>query len=249
MRTTFRTITAVAGLAIGAVVLSGCGLFPSHQQRDDATLTDTVTSVRIDDPSGGVTLRGDADATQISIEREIHYWGQKREIGQTFEVSGDELVLSGCGNNCLVEYTIELPAGFDVRGRTSNGEIDVESASNVDVSTSNGRISLEEISGRIEASTSNGRIEGSELHGDGITAKTSNGSIELELDVPQDVRARTSNGSITVRVPDASYEVLAETSNGSRNIDIAHDPSGRFVLDLETSNGSINVRDVSSPRD
>lgn len=249
MRTTFRTITAVAGIAIGAVALTGCGLLPAHEVRDDATLTDTVTSVRIDDPSGSVTLNGDTDATQVTVEREIHYWGQKRDIGQTFEVSGDELVLSGCGRNCSVDYTIELPAGFDVSGRTSNGAIEIESAVNVDVSSSNGRISLEEVSGRIEVSTSNGRIEGSELSGKGITAKTSNGSIEFELASPQDVRARTSNGSITLFVPEASYEVVAETSNGGRNIDIASDPSGRYLLDLETSNGSINVRDVSSPRD
>lgn len=249
MRTTFRTVAAVAGVAIGAIALSGCGLLPAHKASDEATLTETVSSVRIDNPSGGVTVNGEADATQITVEREIHYWGAKRDIGESYKISGDELVLGGCGNNCTVEYTIELPAGVDVSGKTSNGEIELSSVNNVDVSTSNGRISLEEVTGRIDVSTSNGRIEGSELGGKGIEAQTSNGAIELELATPQNVRARTSNGAIILRVPTGSYNVTAETELGSRNIDIATDPNGRFALDLETSNGSITVRDALSPRD
>ncbi len=249
MRTTTRTATrfagAVAGLAIGATILSGCALLPAHGIGDETTLSDagTVTSVRIDDPSGSVSVSGETGATEIRIERDIKYWGNKRDIGPTFEVDGDELVLSGCGRRCTVEYTVELPAGVDVSGRTENGAIELSDVNDVEVSTSNGRISLEDVTGRVEVGTSNGRIEGSELSGDGIVAKASNGSIELELATPQDVRANTSNGAITLRVPAGEYEVVTETSNGGTNVDIATDPNGEFLLDLGTSNGSITVRD------
>ncbi|MET0853104.1 MAG: DUF4097 family beta strand repeat-containing protein [Microterricola sp.] len=255
MRTTIRTATrisgAVAGLAIGATILSGCALLPAHGIGDETTLSDTagVTTVRIDDPSGSVSVSGETDATDIRIEREIKYWGAKRDIGPTYEVNGDELVLSGCGRRCTVDYSIELPAGVDVIGQTENGAIELSDVNNVDVSTSNGRISLEEVTGRVEVGTSNGRIEGSELSGNGIIAKTSNGSIELELATPQDVRANTSNGAITLRVPAADYEVVTETSNGGTNVDIASDPNGEFLLDLGTSNGSITVRDSASSDD
>ncbi|HEY9425333.1 MAG TPA: DUF4097 family beta strand repeat-containing protein [Microterricola sp.] len=253
MRTTIRTATrisgAVAGLAIGATILSGCALLPAHGMGDETTLSDTVTSVRIDDPSGSVSVSGETGATGIRIEREIKYWGNKRDIGPTYEVDGDELVLSGCGRRCTVEYSIELPAGVDVSGQTENGEIELSDVNNVEVSTSNGRIELEDVTGRVEVGTSNGRIEGSGLSGNGITAKTSNGSIELELATPQDVRASTSNGAIVLRVPAGGYEVIAETSLGGKNIDIASDPNGEFLLDLETSNGAITVRDSASSDD
>lgn len=255
MRTTTRTAIrfagAVAGLAIGATILSGCALLPAHGIGDETTLSDAgaVTSVRIDDPSGSVSVSGETGVTDIRIEREIKYWGNKRDIGTTFEVDGDELVLSGCGRRCTVEYTVELPAGVDVRGQTENGAIELSDVNNVEVSTSNGRISLEDVTGRVEVGTSNGRIEGSELSGDGIIAKTSNGSIELELATPQDVRANTSNGAITLRVPAGDYEVVTETSNGGTNVDIASDPNGEFLLDLGTSNGAITVRDSASSDD
>lgn len=248
MRTTTRTAIAVAVVAIGSIALSGCALLPVHRSADSATLSDTVTSVRLDDPSGGVTLDGDADTTEIRIEREFRYWGGPgRDFGATYEVDGSELVLGGCGRRCSVAYTIELPLGVDVRGTTSNGEVDLSGVGTVDVSTSNGRIELEEVTGRITVSTSNGRIEGSELRGDGITAKTSNGSIELELDTPQDVRANTSNGAITLRVPDGDYEIVAETSNGGRNITVPSNPNGAFLLDLGTSNGAITVDRAMGP--
>lgn len=251
MRTTIRTATrisgALAGLSIGATILSGCALLPAHGMGDETMLSDTtVTSVRIDNPTGSVSISGDTSATGIHIEREIKYSGAKRDIGPTYEVNGDELVLSGCGRRCTVEYSIELPAGVDVSGQTENGTIELSEVNNVEVSTSNGRIELEDVTGRVEVGTSNGRIEGSGLSGNGIIAKTSNGAIDLELATPQDVRANTSNGAIILRVPAGDYEVVAETSLGGTNIDIASDPNGEFLLDLETSNGAITVRDSAS---
>ena len=38
-------------------------------------------------------------------------------------------------------------------------------------------------------------------------------------------------------------------ANGGKNIDIASDPNGKFLLDLGTSNGSITVRDSASSDD
>jgi hypothetical protein len=249
MRTTFRTTIAVGGVAIGAIALSGCGVLPAHEVNDKATLTDTVKSVHLDVPSGSVALRGEAGATAVTIEREIRFWGTKRDVGESYTISGDELVLRGCGRNCTVDYTILLPADVDVSGQTSNGEIELTAVNNVDVSTSNGAISLEEVTGRIKATTDNGAIEASELRSSGITAKTENGRIELELETAQNVRASASNGSITVRVPTGSFAVSAETDIGSKNIEIAHDPQGSFALDLATSTGSITVTDSASPRE
>ncbi|SDS03280.1 DUF4097 family beta strand repeat-containing protein [Microterricola viridarii] len=246
MRTTVRAVTAAAGIAIAALALSGCSLLPAHKTTDTATLTDSVSTIHFEASSGSISVHGVAGATDIRIEREINYWGNKREFGATYEVGSGELLLSGCGNRCSIDYTVELPIGVDVSGVTENGSIELEGVNDVDVATSNGRISLEEVAGKVEASTSNGRIEGSELNGSGIRVKTSNGSIELELEKAQNVRANTSNGSITVHVPSGSFQVEAETSLGSRNINIPTDPNGDFLLELGTSNGSITVQPLDA---
>jgi hypothetical protein len=242
-----NTRLAIAvGVGITALLLSGCGLLePPKTMSDEASVDATVTEIEIDDTDGGVTVRGVDGATGITLERTIRYRGE-RTFEETHSVDGDTLVLGGCGRNCSVKYTLEVPAELDVRGHTENGEIDLTLVDDVDVETSNGRITLDGVTGTVTAATSNGRIEGTGLEGDGgIEVSTSNGAIELEVDVAQDVEARTSNGSIDLTVPDGSYRIDAETSNGRENIAVSNDPSGEHTLDLSTSNGSITVESSS----
>lgn len=241
MNRMLRAAVAAATAALMAGGLSGCFVFgPPNQVRDETTLSEEIRTIEIVDSSGSVTVRGIEGATETTVERIVSYRGE-REFEETHEVSDDTLELHGCGRRCSVAYTVEVPAGVDVRGSTSNGEIDLQGVGEVDVSTSNGRIELEDVAGSVAAETSNGRIEGSDLDGDGVRAATSNGAIELELGVPQDVEASTSNGPIELTVPADSYSVSTETSNGRTDIGIADDPDGRFALDLRTSNGSITV--------
>ncbi|MFF2370450.1 DUF4097 domain-containing protein [Agromyces sp. NPDC058110] len=243
MDRTARTIGVGLVAATAAMVLVGCGLLqPPERFRDDATVEGTVRTIEIDEPDGSVVVRGDADATTIEVARTVSYRGE-RTVGETFELDDGVLVLSGCGRNCTVDYTIDVPAGVDVRGATTNGAIELTAVHEVDVSTANGRIELDDVTGAIEAETSNGRVEGSGLAGTGIRVSTSNGAIDLRLATPQDVDARTSNGAIDLAVPTdgAGYRVTTDTSDGSVDIDIDEDSDGEFSLDLATSNGSITV--------
>ncbi|MFF2277639.1 DUF4097 domain-containing protein [Agromyces sp. NPDC058126] len=243
MTRTGRTIAIVAVAAAATMAMSGCAwLAPPERFSDDATLDEQVQSIEIEHPEGSVTVEGVEGATAVSVSRTVSYRGD-REIGSTFEVQGDVLVLGGCGRNCSVDYTVEVPIGVDVSGATSNGAIALTGVNEVEVETSNGRIELDDVTGGIEAKTSNGRIEGRGLAGDGVRASTSNGAIELRLATPQDVEAHTSNGSIDVSVPSAegSYQVETDTSNGSVDVDIDDVVDGEFLLDLSTSNGSITV--------
>ena len=243
MTRTARTIAIAAVTAAAALALSGCGLLtPPERFSDESTLDEQVRTIEIDQPAGGVTVRGDEDVDDVEVSRTVSYRGD-REVGSTFEVDDGVLVLSGCGRRCTVEYTIVLPIGVDVRGATSNGAIELTKVGEVDVSTNNGRIELDDVTGMIEVETSNGRIEGRGLAGTGVRASTSNGGIELRLDTPQDVEAHTSNGAIDLAAPegDAGYRVTTDTSNGSVDIDIDEDSDGEFTLDLATSNGAIRV--------
>jgi DUF4097 and DUF4098 domain-containing protein YvlB len=243
-----RTPFTARSVALGAIgvaavmTLSGCAfLSPPERFSDDATLSDQVSTIEIDEPGGSVTVLGVEGATGIEVSRTVSYRGERPE-GETHEVDGDVLVLSGCGRNCSVEYTIELPVGVDVRGSTSNGSIELTGVNAVEVSTNNGRVELDDVTGRIDAETSNGRIEGRNLAGAGVRARTSNGAVDLRLTTPQDVDARTSNGAIDLEVPTgAGYRVETDTSNGSVDVETDEDAAGEFLLDLATSNGAITV--------
>ena len=243
MNRMLRTAVAAATTALVVGSLSGCFVFgPPNQVRDETTIDDEITTIELVDSSGSVTVRGVEGATETTIDRIVSYRGE-REFDETHEVRDDTLELHGCGRRCSVDYTVDVPAGVDVRGSTSNGSIKLRAVGEVEVNTSNGRIELEDVTGRVVAETSNGRIEGSDLTGDGIRATTSNGAIDLELGTAQDVEASTSNGSIDLTVPEDSYRVSTDTSNGRTELGVANDPDGQFSLDLRTSNGSITVEE------
>ncbi|MGW7362909.1 DUF4097 family beta strand repeat-containing protein [Streptomyces sp. NPDC054841] len=240
MRQQLRLFGAVAMAGIGVMGLSACGLVPGSTFEDDAKVTEKITSVRLDSSSGGVTLRGAKNAGKVSLHRSVDYKGDKPE-GATHRVEDGVLVLGGCGKDCSVNYTVDLPAGLPVSGETSSGAVSLSQVGKVEVTTSSGRIELDGVAGSVDVETSNGRITGTGLQGTGIRAKTSNGGITLTPAKPQDVRAETSNGEIDVTVPSARYKVTVNSNNGDKNIHVDNDPAGQYQVDLTTSNGDITL--------
>ncbi|MER5361008.1 DUF4097 family beta strand repeat-containing protein [Streptomyces sp. NPDC002785] len=220
--------------------LGACGLIDRHTFEDDAHVPQKITSVRLDLGSGRVNLRGVAKTTEVSLHRSVRYRGDKPE-GASHRVENDVLVLSGCGSQCSVSYTVEMPESLPVNGGTSSGSVVLARVGPVNVTTHSGRIELDGVTGPADVHTSNGRIEGRGLAGP-IRAKTSNGRIELTPVNPQDVRARTSNGAIVVTAPTGRYTVAASTHHGHKDIGIANDPAGDHKIDLATTNGSITVK-------
>jgi hypothetical protein len=200
----------------------GGGILQRSTHSDVAVLTEQVTSVRMDGEDGGVTIRGVATTDELTVRRTIRYRGDLPE-DPTFRLEEGVLVLAGCGRFCSVDYEVDLPADLPVTGHNRNGDVVLEEVGEVDARTDNGDL-------RIESSTGP------------ITARTSNGDIEITVDTAMDVSARTSNGDVTATVPEASYRITTNTSNGNETLELTSDPAGEYRLDLSTSNGDITVR-------
>jgi len=120
----------------------------------------------------------------------------------------------------------------DISAKTSNGDVKVKhiiGQYDLDVSTSNGRIILDDLEMRnYDLHTSNGKIIVDNLNivsYDGITlyARTSNGAIDMNEVYVADIDIKTTNGDIdfyntdTSFLPD-SYE--KDTSNGTINSNV-----------------------------
>ncbi|WP_199487226.1 DUF4097 family beta strand repeat-containing protein [Actinomadura spongiicola] len=224
---------------VGASALSACGMAFASTFEDDAALKGDITAVHLDAiDSGRVTLRG--GASKASLHRTVEYRGDRPE-GATHRIENGVLKLSDCGSNCSVNYTLELPAGLPVTGRTDNGAITLSKVGAVNVSTDNGAVRLDDVTGPVRARTDNGKIEGRGLKGDRVDVRTDNGKIILTPAKSQSIRAETSNGSITVTVPSGRYRVSARADSGDRKIGIRHDASAPYHLDLITDNGDITV--------
>jgi DUF4097 and DUF4098 domain-containing protein YvlB len=153
----------------------------------------------------------------------------------------------------------------DTVAHSSNGPIQAQgSRGTLDLETSNGSISVNGGVGKISAKSSNGGID---IVSDNalLAAHTSNGRISYrgKLGAGDHVLS-TSNGSVTVKLPaDAAFGLKAKTSNGKITTDFTNESeapskkkkpsksqlSGTFgarqssaLLDIQTSNGSIEIR-------
>ncbi|GGU59350.1 hypothetical protein GCM10010211_25320 [Streptomyces albospinus] len=244
MRRHVRFVGAAALAGIGVLALGACSLVAGETFTDDATVSQKITSVRVDTSNGAVTVRGGKGGDTVSVHRSVDYRGDRPQ-GPSHRVEGGTLVLGGCGDECSVSYTVDLPGTVPVSGETSNGALKLSRVGAVKVATSSGRIDLDQVSGAVDVRTTNGEVTGKGLAGPRTAVETSNGRIDLTTTTPQDIRAKTSNGAIAVTVPNARYRVSADTDNGAKKIGVTQDPAGRYRLDLSTTNGEITAESAA----
>ncbi len=164
------------------------------------------------------------------------------------EVSGDdrELVIqthypkNRRGVNLSVVYNLRVPREVNLNLSTSNGKVSVEGVQgNVKIRSSNGELSCSEISGEIDAETSNGKVSVKDTDGS-VNLRSSNGSVSCR-NVSGSVVARTSNGSIKVVHPEPlsdSESITCNTSNGS--IELSLPEGSAFSVEASTSVGRIS---------
>ncbi len=118
----------------------------------------------------------------------------------------------------------------------------MDSKIELDVNSSNGRISLSKLDGEtLKMRTSNGRIALDDVKAERIAGKTSNGKIEGRLE-SMETSLRTSNGKIYLDLPcTESGDYRLRTSNGAIELTVSNYPQVGYDLDLHTSLGRIRV--------
>jgi hypothetical protein len=144
-------------------------------------------------------------------------------------------------NDVTVEWEVQVPRGVNFTGRTINGSVEATGMTGTTIGrTINGRVRVE-TAGIAEASTINGNIDarlGRADWNDELEFTTTNGSIVVTIagDLNARVNAATVTGSIETDFP---LEVVGRFMN--RRISGTVGTGGR-VLSLETTNGSIELR-------
>lgn len=177
--------------------------------------------------------------------------------------NGGALLVKGARRRSLfgrpgsVDIIVEVPAGSDVRGttsvgdlsctgrlgecrmRTSAGAIDVEEAAAVHLRTSHGDIRVRHV-GRDADVAGSGRIEVGRIGGAGAV-QNANGETTIG-EVTGELRVSSSNGRITVGVAHAGVE--ARSAYGTIRVgDIAR---GRAVLHTSAGDVEVGIRRTTS---
>ncbi|MGV9295581.1 DUF4097 family beta strand repeat-containing protein [Amycolatopsis sp. NPDC003676] len=256
-----RPLLALAGIAvIGVGVAIGFGGwgFGSTVSRD-ATLTQEIRSVKLENGSGDVTIRTAPGAARVHQTLRYHFSGQP---GDAYRVEGDQLVILDCGRNCTADMELIVPAGIPVTGTSDSGTLDFAGVGSVDVTADSGRAQVQDVPGlvklqldsgaaelhnvgEVQVHSQSGRIEGDGLRGP-VDVSAGSGRIALTLSQPNAVKARADSGRIALTVPrNGSYQVTGNSENGNRSIDIPQNsgPDAK-TLELTTDSGSVTVKAV-----
>jgi DUF4097 and DUF4098 domain-containing protein YvlB len=213
----------------------------------------------------------DSDKVDITITRELKHVSTS-EAKKVFEQHRIELsstdnevkiealnpqktrAFKNAFNRLHVDYTVAIPARFDVDVRTAGGNIEVaDLEGKAAVRTSGGDLKLAVIKGPVKAHTSGGNITLTRSEGDAdvstsggnlrlgqiegsVVAHTSGGQITLEK-AKGSVKASSSGGDI--RVQDAHGPVTARTSGGNVSAQLNTQPTAD--CSLKTSGGDVEV--------
>jgi hypothetical protein len=136
----------------------------------------------------------------------------------------------------------EGPRGDDDGSWTANLIIWAPRRSDLRLSSHNGPVSVEDISGEMELETHNGPLALRGLSGN-VRARTSNGPLSISLTGSKwdgaGLDAETSNGPLSLRVPDGySAHLEASTNNGPMSLGFPVTVVGRIGKSISTDLGS-----------
>lgn len=142
-------------------------------------------------------------------------------------------------NNLRITFEVTVPENYNLELYTSGGSISIDDLTgNVDADTSGGSIKVGNVTGKVDLNTSGGSITTEDIYGP-IDAHTSGGSIRATFaqQLTEDAELNTSGGSITAYlVSDVKVDINASTSGG--RVRTEFDVNGR--VKKQSIKGEIN---------
>ena len=195
-----------------------------------------------------------AEAKKVFEQHKIELTSTDNEVKIEAANPGKHFGFNKLLNRLQVDYTVAIPARFDIDVNTAGGNIEVGDLEGKAVAhTSGGNIKLGATKGPLKAHTSGGNVTLTRSEGDAdistsggdlrlgniegnLVAHTSGGHITLEKSKGS-VKVSTSGGDI--RVKDAYGPVNAQTSGGNVSAQLNTQPTAN--CSLKTSGGNVEV--------
>ena len=246
-RRTARRMGILLLSALPGLGLAGCAINQASSKGELAQAVADAKSVAVATENGSVELIRDPAATTMQISATIRCSADTEEKAAA-RVKATKLIAVRDDNGKVriaVEFPPREPAVTvvfvgDFAGSQDSASIVIRAADldGVEVSTSNGGITVGAFAGPAKLETSNGSIELKDYAGP-IDARSSNGAI-IASGVLAPVVADTSNGRIEIALaPQAQGNLELDTSNGSVLLDLGSAWQGTVTAD--TSNGKIDL--------
>ncbi len=251
-------------ILIAAFVLSvgfgGCDLLRKKVEKQEETSykfsSVTVKKIVVDNTNGDIEIMRSNDSTGITVkaikEGKVKYSERDKPL-ENISVIVDS-------SNGVVSFKTEIKKSMGVFKKSDGGsvefEIRVPKNVEVELSTTNGDISMMNVPNAAKLNTVNGEILFANAYGV-YEATSVNGSIVGNIDSTKGIELKTTNGSIKLgNMKNVSCEVNASNVNGSikyKDIEFRNLSSGKHSLsgtlnnggakiDVTTTNGSIRFQ-------
>jgi hypothetical protein len=202
--------------------------------------------------NGGVSVEA-WDRNEIRVRAIVR--GSARDEARARNIAGQVQVQSGGGRVYAtgpdlerrewwsVSYRINVPRKNDLDLSATNGGITIVGVSgNLRFDTTNGGVRLQDVGGRVNGETRNGgldvRLAGSRWEGEGLDVATSNGGVTLSIPdgYNAELETRTVNGGLRIDFP---VTVTGEL-NARRGITTTLG-SGGAPIRARTTNGGVKI--------
>ncbi|MBC8370885.1 MAG: hypothetical protein H8E25_12880 [Planctomycetes bacterium] len=254
----------LAALPLIALVLASCSTQVSVTRLENINqdLVPQTKSLRLINHNGDITVSAVTAHNNINIDADFFANANSEEAAQqmleqlqitTSYSSGGMVVIEVTGptNNCGADLSLQIPEGFNVDIRNSNGDIDVVPLVNaVSLRTVNGNIVLKSNS-KVRAKTTNGNViyQGNSLDFD---LRTVNGNVNVTQSALFDGSGSltTTNGSLRINnSATIDAKVVGDTVHGDYMIygPKLFEDQGSGLIRVSTVNGNINITHAETP--
>ena len=194
-------------------------------------------------PNGGIQVTG-WDRNEVRLRVKIVASGdsvdEARARAAGVRVETDGTIRAVTEGKAWASFRLEVPRASLLNLTSHNGGINLESLSGtVEARTTNGGVHLERMAGKVTARTQNGGVhvdlEGDSWDGEGLDVQTSNGGVHLEVPAGYNAHLLTSTVNGRIHAPAA----LRERFEGKRlDTDLGR---GGAPVRVETTNGGVHV--------
>lgn len=198
-------------------------------------------------PNGGITVTG-TNRRDIRLVARMQAHARREADAQDLldgiEIETDGTIRStgpraGENEGWSVSFILEVPRSSDLELTSTNGGISVEGVTgDLELATTNGGLTLEAVAGSVRGRTTNGGVtvdlDGDRWQGEGLDLQTTNGGVRLR--VPERYNARLETGTVHGGLRFDFPVTLQGRVSGRVSTDLG---SGGPLIRIMTTNGGV----------
>lgn len=247
-----RLLALIAIVALVLVGLNWVSWALRSTDRDTHPIEENFDRVNLDVDAGSVRIEASEDGTASLTAATASALLADADV--SFDVEDGELTVEGdCSSGlwlvswgrCSIDVVLRVPEDVAVVAKSGAGGVTTAGlVGSADLSSSAGAVRVDGHTGSLRAHSSAGGVTVTGLSSDDAEISSSAGSVEVTaIEAPASLRASSSAGAVTVTLPAGqSYNVDADSSAGSTNVEVPTDSSSPYRVEAKSSAGAVTVR-------